>query len=176
MSENGEQWKWGINDTLGFPKFISRILSEWRLKKSANEHWRPYYINCDYCDIKYDFIGRVESFESDFMFLSKVANFNLTSLPPDAIHHHPSGSDERYAVPKKKSKEEKDAKVKNYFSLLSKVQLKELYEMYKVDFEMFGYKLEPYVSSSLIGNDSDIEKIEQMWISEMQLELAKRMP
>ena len=162
MSENGEKWKsFGINGSEGFPKFINRVLSEWRLKKTANEHWRPYYINCDYCDIKYDFIGRLENFESEFMFVSKVANFNLSSIPSNALHHHPSGSDERYAIPKKKSKEEKDAKVKNYFSLLNQMQLKELYEMYKVDFEMFGYKVEPYVPSSKIGIDNDILKTDQ---------------
>ena len=157
MSENGEKWKsFGINGSEGFPKFINRVLSEWRLKKTANEHWRPYYVNCDYCDIKYDFVGRLENFESDLMFVSKVANFDLSSLPPNALHNHPSGSDERYAVPKKRSIEEKDAKVKKYFSLLSKMQVKELYEMYKVDFEMFGYKPEPYVSTSVIGNDTNI--------------------
>ena len=98
-----------------FPQFINRILSEWRTSKTANEHWRPYYINCDYCDIKYDFIGRVETFEKDLDFVSQIANFEIESLPPNALHYHPSGSDERYAVPKKLSQEEKDTKVKNYF-------------------------------------------------------------
>ena len=28
-------------------------------------HWRPYYLRCAYCDINYNFIGRMESFERD---------------------------------------------------------------------------------------------------------------
>ena len=37
-----------------------------------------------------------------------------------------------------------------YFAQLNTYQLEQLYEMYKVDFEMFGYKLEPYVSLTMM--------------------------
>ena len=156
LSENGEKW-WKNKPHHTFSEFINRVLSEWRKNKSANEHWRPYYINCDYCDIKYDFIGRVETFERDFNFVSQIANISLHSLPENALHYHPSGSEERYAVPKKLSKEEKVAKVANYFAQLQDWQLEQLYEMYKVDFEMFGYKLEPYVSSPMMRNIAEYE-------------------
>ena len=82
--------------------------------------------------------------------MTQIANISLPSLPKKILHYHPSGSDERYAVPKKLTKEEKDVKVTNYFAQLDTYQLEQLYEMYKVDFEMFGYKLEPYVTSTMM--------------------------
>jgi len=128
-----------------FPAFITRILSEWTSKHTANEHWRPYYVNCDYCDIKYDFIGRVENFEYDFNYIAKKANISLHSLPENIIHYHASGSHKSYSALRPVSKNDKDEKVINYFSQLNVGQLEGLYNMYKVDFEMFGYKLYPYV-------------------------------
>ena len=28
-------------------------------------HWRPFYLRCDYCDVNYNYIGRMETFEQD---------------------------------------------------------------------------------------------------------------
>ena len=137
--------KWWVTKNYTFPAFITRILSEWTNKQTANEHWRPYYVNCDYCDIKYDFIGRVENFESDLNYIAKKAKISLHNLPENIIHYHASGSRKRSSALKKVSKIDKDKKVIKYFSQLNAGQLKGLYNMYKVDFEMFGYKLYPYV-------------------------------
>ena len=143
LTENGLRW-WQTKHYT-FPAFITHILSEWTNKQTANEHWRPYYVNCDYCDIKYDFIGRVENFEYDFNYIAKKANISLKNLPENSIHYHASGSHKSYSAPIKVSKKDKDKKVINYFSQLHAGQLKGLYNMYKVDFEMFDYKLYPYV-------------------------------
>ena len=131
-----------------FPKFIERVLYEWNRSHTANEHWRPYYLHCDYCDIKYDFIGRVENFESDFEYVAQQANISLHHVPSKSLHVHPSGGNKRFSKPKKISQKDKDEKVTNYFSQLDSRTLKRLYEMYKIDFVMFGYHLYPYVMPS----------------------------
>ena len=38
----------------------------------------------------------------------------------------------------------KTEKTKSYFKQLTTTQLKNIYHMYKIDFEMFGYSPEPY--------------------------------
>ena len=143
LSQNGEQWKNWKNRT--FPAFIQRILSQWKTHKTANEHWRPYYQHCDYCDIKYDFVGRVEHFKNDFNYVALMTSISLHTLPTTVLRAHPSGSDTRYSIPSKKSKKEKNQKVIDYFAQVSASQLVELYNIYKIDFEMFGYSLQPYV-------------------------------
>ena len=143
LSQNGEQWKSFKNCT--FSVFIQRILSQWKRHRTANEHWRPYYQHCDYCDIKYDFIGRVEHFNSDFSYVAQMTNISLHNLPTKELRVHPSGSDKRYSIPEKISNKDKNKKVIDYFAQLSARQLVALYNMYKIDFEMFGYNLQPYV-------------------------------
>ena len=147
LSENGEKWWKKSKQNWTFPKFIRRVTSEWTRRKTANEHWRPYYVHCDYCDIKYDFIGRVENFKDDLAYISQRTNIDMSKVPPEAFHVHPSGSDKRFLKPRNTSESEKDRKVIDYFAQLDKKTLKTLYDMYKIDFEMFGYSLQPYVKT-----------------------------
>ena len=71
----------------------------------------------------------------------------MSKVPPEAFHFHPSGSDKRFLRPRNTSESEKERKVINYFAQLDKKTLKRLYDMYKIDFEMFGYSLQPYVKT-----------------------------
>ena len=149
LSENGEIFGGLKNKT--FPQFVDRILKKWS-NHQCNEHWQPQYMHCDYCEIKYDIVGRVESLEVDLKYIAHMNNF--TSLLPDdenKYHVHPSGGDRFSPAPDvTKSdlmkEQKKIKKVKRYFSLLNSNQLKDLYNMYQIDFEMFGYTEEPYVS------------------------------
>ena len=89
--------------------------------------FRPYYSNCFYCHLKYDVIGRLEDFTEDVMYIA--LRQNLTSLLPDLIKNNR----------KSKGKSSSDDKVKYYISQLSNHQRKKLLELYKLDFDLFGY-------------------------------------
>ena len=127
---------------------MDHVLKEWK-QHSCNEHWEPQYMHCDYCDIRYDIIGRVENLEKDLEYIALVNNFtsDLYSLKDD-LHMHPSGTKrfERPAenVGKTRSNREKIEKTKRYFMLLNTTQVSSLYRMYEIDFEIFGYSIEPY--------------------------------
>ena len=43
-------------------------------------HWRPFYLRCAYCDINYDFIGRMESFENDVRYVQHILSVLPTLL------------------------------------------------------------------------------------------------
>ena len=134
-----------------FPEFIDYVLNDCK-SYECNEHWQPQYMHCDYCEIKYDIVGRVESLEVDLKYIAHMNNF--TSLLPEdenKYHVHPSGGDRFSPAPDVTKSDlmkerKKIEKVKRYFSLLNSTQLKDLYNMYQIDFEMFGYTEEPYVS------------------------------
>ena len=68
LSENGEMFGGLYIKT--FPQFVNYILNEWKTRNNTNEHWSPYYMHCDYCEIKYDIIGRTESFEDDLAYIA----------------------------------------------------------------------------------------------------------
>ena len=106
-------------------------------------------MHCDYCDIRYDIIGRVENLEKDLEYIAMVNNFtsDLLSLKND-LHMHPSGA-KRFERPtasvlKPNVMKGKMEKTKRYFMLLNTTQVGNLYRMYEIDFEIFGYSTEPY--------------------------------
>ena len=146
LSENGEIF--GVVKNKTFPEFVDHVLKEWK-HHSCNEHWEPQYMHCDYCDIRYDIIGRVENLERDLEYIASVNNFtsDLHSLKDD-LHMHPSGT-KRFERPRKKVVKTNTVKGKmektiRYFTLLNSTQVGNLYRMYEIDFEIFGYSTEPY--------------------------------
>ena len=131
-----------------FPEFVDHVLKDCKYR-ACNEHWEPQYMHCNYCNIRYDMIGRVENLENDLEYIAMVKNFSrdLHNLK-DNLHLHPSGV-KRPETPtesfmKKNNMTEKIDKTKRYFMQLSTNQVKAIYNMYKIDFEMFGYSTEPY--------------------------------
>ena len=108
-------------------------------------------MHCDYCDIRYDIIGRVENLENDLKYIAFYNNFSsdLKSLKGD-LHIHPSGT-KRFEKPTKNISRKtyakgKIEKTKSYFMLLNTTQIDNLYRMYQIDFEIFDYAAEQYHS------------------------------
>ena len=154
LSENGEIFRGVRNKT--FSEFIDFILNDCK-SQPCNEHWQPQYIHCDFCEIKYDFIGHVETLENDLKYIAHINN--LSSLLPNdenILHVHPSGTKRFHSPLGNKENKVIDSKRKNekaldYFSMLNSSQLQGLYDMYKIDFKIFGYSEYPYVKHN---NDS----------------------
>ena len=104
----------------------------------CNEHWEPQYMHCDYCDIRYDIIGRVETIEDDLEYIAEVNNFKSDFYRiKDGIHVHPT-------FKRKSGIKEPAEKIKHYFMQLNATQVHNIYHLYKIDFELFGYSTEPY--------------------------------
>ena len=86
-----------------------------------NQHWRQYEQLCHPCVINYDFIGHLETLEDDAPLLLKMAGIDdRVTFPPI---HKSTGSDE----------------VLEYFSQVPPRYVLRLGELYRNDFEMFGY-------------------------------------
>ena len=81
---------------------------------------------CQYCYVKYDVIGHLEDFSDDTMYIA--IKQNITNLLPELLKttHMAKG---------KKSQD----RVKYYMSQLSIEHRTNLYNLYKLDFELFGY-------------------------------------
>ena len=80
--------------------------------------WNPINSHCNYCDIEYDVIGRMESFNEDvkYMFLKKKMEKHLPL---------------NKAISSKNSAKSKTEEITNeYFNQLSKQQIDELYEFF----------------------------------------------
>ncbi|KAM7419584.1 hypothetical protein PAMA_016609 [Pampus argenteus] len=111
----------GIKPT--FQQFITYLLDPETEKESIfNEHWRQIYRLCHPCQVKYDFIGRLETLEPDAEHLLKL-------LEVDHLLRFPSGARNRTAA----------SWEKDWFAQIPIAMRRELYKLYGPDFELFGY-------------------------------------
>ena len=89
--------------------------------------FRPYYNQCHYCHLKFDVIGHLEDSLDDTMYIA--IKQNLTTLLPELTKTI------------RKSKEERSSldRIEHHMTQLSTQQRRKLYNLYKLDFELFGY-------------------------------------
>ena len=147
-NKNGEVL--AIFEDKTFPQFIDYVITD--ITSPVAEHWRPQYLNCNYCEINYDFIGRTEDLSRDlgyiatkknlFTLKSKQKNFRLNYSNAASLI---STKSTKIVKERQLTTEEKTVK---YFSTLNSSQLENLYLMFETDFKMFGYYIYPYVSDS----------------------------
>ena len=89
---------------------------------TRNQHWRQYEKLCHPCLINYDFIGHFETLEDDAPLLLKMAGIDeRVTFPPI---HKSTGSSEAL----------------EYYSQVPPRYITQLGELYRSDFEMFGYE------------------------------------
>ena len=84
----GGKYKWlqGLN----FSSFVNHVLKQYNESKcpkyyndpcfSVDRHWRPFTARCAYCDIPYDVVGRIETFQQDIRYILIVKNLT-TQIP-----------------------------------------------------------------------------------------------
>ena len=89
--------------------------------------YRPYYNQCHYCYIKYDVVGHLEDSVADTTYIA--IKQNITTFLPELI------KDNR----KTKGKKSPQNRIEHYLSQLSTKQRRKLYQLYQLDFDMFGY-------------------------------------
>ena len=95
----------------------------------------PYYANCAFCDAQFDVIGRMETFKKDVQYILKKANIGWKVRDLDEILKNAKIND----------RVDQDL-VTHYFKQLDHKTRKKLYDIYKPDFELFGYDGEKFVS------------------------------
>lgn len=95
--------------------------------ESYNEHWQPFWYRCAPCNLKYDYVGKMETFSRD----------------KDIIYDEIGIS----KLIKKKwiNKSNSRDKIKEYYSQITKVDLLKLFQKYYYDFLLFDYEIGPYL-------------------------------
>ena len=113
-----------------FPAFINHVLKEFSTVESLSAmdvHWMPLYVRCNYCDVHYDVIGKLDTFSQDLSYIASQKNltFNI-DMKVNSV-----------------SKSRENALKR--FSQLSKKVVDKLFERYRIDFEMFDYSVDEYM-------------------------------
>ena len=119
-----------------FSSFVELVLKEYSQSRQLswpwkiNGHWTPMSMRCFYCDVRYDVIGRMETFSDDLKYII-MKNKLGDILSEDKKVRTTGGSPKDDAL--------------RYFSQLRKEQIRSLYEVYKMDFKLFGYNVDEYL-------------------------------
>ena len=87
-----------------------------------NSHWRPFTFKCYYCDINYDVIGRMETWNDDLNYIIRKRGLEqvLPLQNANSSHRHASRHNTKEMT-------------KEYFNTLSQKQKEDLYHMFRLD-------------------------------------------
>ena len=111
-----------------FTEFVRYILDEYRAGKKLDMHWEPVYRFCNPCQVNLTHIIKFETFDRDTSMILEKAN--LMQYLPD------SG---KVAENASKGNNNSSSLVDKYLNELPSYLQKELYDMYEIDFDLFGY-------------------------------------
>lgn len=106
-------------DDVTFEEFVAYVTDP--ENKAFNEHWKPIYSLCHPCSIHYDIIGKYETLyqDSDYI-LTKIGMKNL-----------------EFPYTSKPSKT--TVNMRKYYKNLTSESIWKLYDIYQLDFRLFGY-------------------------------------
>ncbi|XP_078040200.1 carbohydrate sulfotransferase 11 [Augochlora pura] len=124
-----------------FEEFIRWLLCQWRAGNELDMHWTPVVNFCTPCQVRFDVIAKFETLHEDQDYLIRQAHVGHIIKPE---WKNPT-----------RGVQTKDV-IKNYFAQLSKLQIKDLYEMFRYDFVLFDYSPDDYI---VLGRDENTELI-----------------
>jgi len=127
----------GRKKIVEFKDFIQEIITDVSKdcktygKCNVNVHCLPFISRCGYCDIPFKIIAKAESFSTDRKFIGRLANVNFTIIENNVS----SGGSTKLLAAK-------------YFSELDLKTIERLYQIYKADFDLFGYSPDEFFKNA----------------------------
>ncbi|CAL1271253.1 unnamed protein product [Larinioides sclopetarius] len=114
-------------DKITFPEFVWYLTHT--LERDYDEHWASFWSRCDPCLVDYNFIGKLETAKHDFPYAFRKVGiespFNWWSDAHSTLH----------------------SLTLKYFASVPEEEIRKLYSIYKLDFELFGYSIREFLPS-----------------------------
>ena len=131
---NHAQYLHNVTFTQFLTKFVIREHEECpETNFCMNIHWMPFITSCSYCDAEYTFVQKMETFDWD-------QDHILKTLGLESLVKNKHRQDNR-----RKSNVSSDDLTRQYFSTISQPILDKLFNIYKYDFESFGYDYKVWI-------------------------------
>ncbi len=112
------------SDFVQFDEFIRFLADKEKRGSALNKHWKPYEYLCYPCEIKYDFIGKLETMSEDAkVVLDKMNAFEAFSEFPAPYHGAQTSRNDAL----------------RYYANISQDVLRRLRDIYYNDFLLFDY-------------------------------------
>ena len=112
-----------------FEEFVRYLIDSYEEDgiRNFDEHWGSYTELCNICYAKFDYIGKYDSLIDDSRNI-------ITLLNVTDFIRFPENRTDKY-------KRRSDKLVEEYFKLVPQKNIAKLYEVYRYDFEAFGYNI-----------------------------------
>nr|XP_027236428.1 carbohydrate sulfotransferase 9-like [Penaeus vannamei] len=110
-----------------FIQFLRHVITTHK-NQSPDNHWKTSANSCSPCTFPYEYIVKTETFTEDLDYV-----FGALRLP----------SKPRVVQNQIKSGRNKDKKDLRYYKRVPQDIRRQIYDIFKIDFEMFGYELPP---------------------------------
>ena len=108
-------------DNTTFEQFATYLVLRWREGVSFQEHWREQNKLCHPCQVQFDYVGHYETLQDDAQFILRKTKLDDKVFFPE---WQPTNT---------------SALMRTYYSTLSLLRIRQLWDIYKKDFELFGY-------------------------------------
>ncbi|KAL7291293.1 hypothetical protein TKK_0014896 [Trichogramma kaykai] len=128
-----------------FAEFLNFIVDE----QEPDDYWTPYNSTCYPCTIKYDYVMKFENLVDEYNYYLFITGMHKHGFPYPLT-----------PLPENDPKSSTSQKVKEYyFKQVPTKLLRQVYEIYKLDFILFEYHPDEYYSLSMKDSDteSDVE-------------------
>jgi Sulfotransferase family len=122
--KRGTPWE----EPVTFREFVAFLLDK-RTKRPFDRHWQPMHELCDPCRVRYDFIGHYETLKTDIVSIRSHLDIPESIPFPKIV-----------GGIKKPSRRNSSALIIQAMSQLTARQRVRLRQLYKLDFELFGYR------------------------------------
>ena len=90
-------------------------------------HWRPYHLGCNVCHTNFTVISKMETFEEDKQKIGELTKWDMLASP-----RH-----------KNKLRNASNINIRKEYAAIPKATIDVIVDLYKYDFEMFEYEVEP---------------------------------
>ncbi|XP_047501247.1 carbohydrate sulfotransferase 11-like [Penaeus chinensis] len=120
-----------------FPEFVQHVIDSTENLSSAAEWrenvkcWTPYWAHCNVCHFDYTVIMKLESMEKDEQFLITLSHLDELRNRTSWVHLNGASSSQL---------------AKQYYKELTRHQMSQLYTRYELDFKLFQYDIDDYLS------------------------------
>ena len=114
-----------FGELIEHPTKEQRLFHPYESEAVLNRHWNTYSHSCLPCEIKYDFIGKLDTFNNDIVaIMEEFGNPVCSDKFPKLFKTSTSSSVQE-----------------NYFKQLTQKQIHNLAQIYANDFELYGYQV-----------------------------------
>jgi len=133
------------NDTspVTFREFVWYIIDQRARRRRLDRHWMPMHVLCQPCRIPYDFVGHYETLSDDNRYVLAAIGIH-----DNGIH------DDQAQFPQPATVNNSSQRVAELFAQLTAAEFRRLVDIYRLDFDLFGYSPRPLWPSNRVKTDA----------------------